>query len=87
MVCADEKILEVEGKEEVVTIGTLYKDMKLKPSIMDTYSKDRGLRHSADLIDFCSDADSLILEDEGGRMKITGACLPGTRTFTQSIST
>ena len=38
------KILEVgalpEG-QEVVAIGTLYKDMKLKPSIMDEYAKDK----------------------------------------------
>jgi len=38
------KILEVgdlpEG-QETVAVGTIYKDMKLKPSIMDEYTKDR----------------------------------------------
>jgi len=28
----------------VVVIGTLYKDMKLKPSILDEYSKDPALK-------------------------------------------
>ena len=78
----DEKILEVEGKEEVVTIGTLFKDMKLKPSIMDEYSKDRGLKLNSEAVDFCSDGDYLILEDDGGRMKITGQCLPALELVT-----
>lgn len=36
------KILEVGAQEEgleVCVVGTLYKDMKLKPSILDEYTK------------------------------------------------
>ncbi len=38
------KILEVgdsEEGQEVAAIGTLFKDMKLKPTIMDEYAKAR----------------------------------------------
>ena len=42
------KVLEVgdlpEG-QEVVVVGTAYKEMKLKPSIMDEYAKDRWVNH------------------------------------------
>ncbi|GAX80094.1 hypothetical protein CEUSTIGMA_g7532.t1 [Chlamydomonas eustigma] len=74
------KILEIgslpEG-HEVAAIGTLFKDMKLKPSIMDEYTKDRGMKHALGAgCNFCSDSDGLVLEDEGGRMSLKGTCLP-----------
>jgi len=33
------KILELQENQEVAVIGTLYKEMKLKPSILDEYNK------------------------------------------------
>ena len=42
--CAVVRILDVpEDGSEVAVVGTLYKDMKLKPSILDEYAKDRAL--------------------------------------------
>mmetsp|Transcript_34598 Transcript_34598/g.87513 ORF Transcript_34598/g.87513 Transcript_34598/m.87513 type:complete len:484 (-) Transcript_34598:388-1839(-) len=67
------KILEVGAQEEgleVCVVGTLYKDMKLKPSILDEYTKDRGLSAALGATSFCSDDDSLVLEDEGARMAL-----------------
>lgn len=37
------RVLEVPEEGEVAIMGTLYKDMKLKPSILDEYVKDRAL--------------------------------------------
>lgn len=37
------RILDVPEEGEVAVVGTLYKDMKLKPSILDEYVKDRSL--------------------------------------------
>ena len=37
------RILGVPEEGEVAVVGTLYKEMKLKPSILDEYLKDRGL--------------------------------------------
>eukprot|EP00798_Chlamydomonas_sp_ICE-L_P023274 gene23274-30504_t len=71
------KILDVGAIEdkEVIAFGTLYKEMKLKPSIMDEYTKDRGVAQMLSGTNFCSDTDHLVLEDEGGRMIIRGDCL------------
>lgn len=66
------KILNVGEDAEVGVIGTLYKDMKLKPSILDEYSKDRGLKQALGGTNFTADTDSLILEDEGARMVLRG---------------
>ncbi|GLI67880.1 hypothetical protein VaNZ11_012170 [Volvox africanus] len=64
-------ILEVQESMEVAVIGTIYKNMKLKPSILDEYSKDRGLKAALGASNFCSDNDSLVLEDEGARMVLS----------------
>ncbi|GMN55885.1 hypothetical protein TIFTF001_025009 [Ficus carica] len=34
-------VLELEGGKECIVVGTLYKHMKLKPSILDEYSKEK----------------------------------------------
>ncbi|KXZ42854.1 POLD2 protein [Gonium pectorale] len=61
-------ILEVQESREVAVIGTVYKNMKLKPSILDEYTKDRGLKAALGATNFCADDDSVVLEDEGARM-------------------
>jgi DNA polymerase delta subunit 2 len=67
------KILAVGEDREVVVIGTLYKDMKLKPTILDEYAKDPGLRQALGAgACLCSDSDGLVLEDDGARMSLTG---------------
>lgn len=33
------KVLDLVEDEEVALVGTIYKDMKLKPSILDEYTK------------------------------------------------
>lgn len=33
-------VLELEEGKECIVVGTLYKQMKLKPSILDEYSKE-----------------------------------------------
>ncbi|GIM14146.1 hypothetical protein Vretimale_17159 [Volvox reticuliferus] len=45
--------------------------MNLKPSILDEYSKDRGLKAALGASNFCSDNDSVVLEDEGARMVLS----------------
>ncbi|EFJ48321.1 hypothetical protein VOLCADRAFT_81183 [Volvox carteri f. nagariensis] len=70
-------ILEVPESKEVAVIGTVYKNMKLKPSILDEYSKDRGLKAALGAANFCSGDDSLVLEDEGARMVLRDVAGPG----------
>ncbi|MEW5307844.1 MAG: hypothetical protein WDW36_010217 [Sanguina aurantia] len=70
------KILDVPEGREVIVIGTVYKEMKLKPTILDEYNKDRGLRAALAGTDFCSESDSIALEDDGARMVVRGPCIP-----------
>jgi DNA polymerase delta subunit 2 len=76
------KILAVEEGEECAVVGTLYKDMKLKPSILDDYSKDALLAASlAGAVpgagafgeNYCGEGDALVLEDDGARMALRPA--------------
>jgi hypothetical protein len=41
---------------------------RLKPSILDEYAKDRGLKAALGAAGFCSDDDCVALEDDGARM-------------------
>ena len=68
------KVLDLKEGEECVIMGTLYKDMKLKPSILDDYVKEAGLGGTSEVksTKFVSDDDSLVLEDEGARVKLVG---------------
>lgn len=62
-----------EGGEDVTIIGTLYKEMKLKPSILDEYVKDRALGAHVGRTRFISSDDRLILEDDGSRISLIGS--------------
>ena len=67
------KVLDLKEGEECVIMGTLYKDMRLKPSILDEYGKDLTLGATVDAKKFVADDDALVLEDEGARVKLVGA--------------
>ncbi|CAK0784791.1 hypothetical protein CVIRNUC_007995 [Coccomyxa viridis] len=66
------KILELPENQEVAVVGTVYKEMKLKPSILSEYNKDRGIETLTGHTAFVSDDDSLVLEDESARMALRG---------------
>lgn len=53
-------------------IGTLYKQMQLKPSILDEYAKERSVAPLVSVHNFMHANDHLILEDESGRVKLVG---------------
>ncbi|KAI5671605.1 hypothetical protein M9H77_11969 [Catharanthus roseus] len=70
-------VLGLEEGKECIIVGTLYKHMKLKPSILDEYSKERSPVPLVQPHNFIHPDDYLILEDESGRVKIRGdAVLP-----------
>mmetsp|Transcript_17021 Transcript_17021/g.50801 ORF Transcript_17021/g.50801 Transcript_17021/m.50801 type:complete len:486 (+) Transcript_17021:287-1744(+) len=63
-----EGILNLPEAKECVVIGTAYKEMKLKPNILDEYVKERGVSTVADSGKLTSADDVMILEDEKARM-------------------
>lgn len=69
-------ILTLPENDEVLVVGTVYKDMKLKPSILDEYVKDRGASQLVGRTKFVGADDTIILEDESARMKLRGEGLP-----------
>ncbi|KAG4913060.1 hypothetical protein AAZX31_19G133600 [Glycine max] len=65
-------VLGLEEGKECVIVGTLYKHMKLKPCILDEYSKERSVVPLVKPHNFIHPDDHLVLEDESGRVKLSG---------------
>lgn len=63
------KVIEIKSETQVCTIGTLYKEMKLKPNILQKLSQDQALG-TEKFRDYMSDDDVLFLEDETGRVRL-----------------
>lgn len=69
------RVLEVPEEGEVVIVGTLYKEGRLKPSILDEYVKDRGVATGLGHKRFTEPDDRVVLEDEGARLGLAGDAL------------
>ncbi|XP_062167164.1 DNA polymerase delta small subunit [Alnus glutinosa] len=68
-------VLELEEGKECVIVGTLYKHMKLKPCVLDEYSKERSAAPLVKPHNFMHPDDKLVLEDDSGRVKLAGSVL------------
>ncbi|XP_050940009.1 DNA polymerase delta small subunit isoform X2 [Cucumis melo] len=68
-------VLGLEEGKECVIVGTVYKHMKLKPTILDEYSKERSAIPLVKPHNFMHPDDHLVLEDESGRVKLSGDVL------------
>ncbi|XP_024003748.1 DNA polymerase delta small subunit isoform X1 [Eutrema salsugineum] len=69
------KVLGLEEGKECIIVGTLFKHMKLKPCVLDEYSKERSVTPLVKPHNFMHPDDNLILEDESGRVKLGGSAL------------
>ncbi|ONL93235.1 DNA polymerase delta small subunit [Zea mays] len=69
-------VLGLEEGKDCIIVGTLYKHMKLKPSILDEYAKERSAIPLVKPHNFMHPDDHLILEDESGRVTLAGAIPP-----------
>nr|AIZ68192.1 DNA polymerase delta small subunit isoform X2 [Albuca bracteata] len=65
-------VLGLEAGKECIIVGTIYKHMKLKPSVLDEYSKERSAVPLVRPHNFMHPDDHLTLEDESGRVKLSG---------------
>ena len=69
------RILDIKDSKsaEVVVCGILFKNMKLKPQVLDKYlskkASEKELQMNKNRV---SDDDSIFLEDEGTRIQLTG---------------
>ncbi len=77
------RVLDVPEGKVVCIIGTLFKEMAMKPSILDEYTKDVGAHVGGTR--FAQAGDVLVLEDEGGRVSLVGDALDVGRMVTGVI--
>ncbi|CAJ1908814.1 unnamed protein product [Sphenostylis stenocarpa] len=75
-------VLGLEESKECVIVGTLYKHMKLKPCILDEYSKQKSVVPLVQPRNFVHSDDYLVLEDESGRVKLNGNIIPPSEYVT-----
>ncbi|KAF9362854.1 DNA polymerase delta subunit 2 [Mortierella sp. NVP85] len=68
-----EKVLDVQQREISYLVGTVYLDMKLKPNILNEITKDHWIAAQPERPKYTDDDDSVYLEDESGRVRLTGS--------------
>ena len=70
------KTLDAEPGSAAVIIGTVYKDMKRKPNILADMERDlfedRPEAEDGTSNKYCGEGDRLMIEDESGRIALTG---------------
>ncbi|KAH9946304.1 DNA polymerase alpha/epsilon subunit B-domain-containing protein [Epithele typhae] len=76
------RVLDVERGELCFVIGTVYMEMPLKPNVLDDIARDRSIPAPPPKEKFHSDKDSVMLEDESGRI-----CLVGNRILSTCLVT
>lgn len=69
------QLIDVRAGERCWVVGTLFKDTPLRPSALDEYAVERGGARAPVRDCYASAADTLTLEDQTGRAKLTGAAL------------
>ncbi|TPX33388.1 DNA-directed DNA polymerase [Synchytrium microbalum] len=65
-----DKVLDVEPNKPNWVMGTLYKDMPLKPNILDEVAADHWVAVPPPREKYTSAKDRLVIEDHSGRLKL-----------------
>jgi DNA polymerase delta subunit 2 len=66
------RIRDLEPGVRSILAATTYKEMRLKPSVIDEIKNDTGvsIKSSVGVPSYASDTDSLMIEDESGRLQL-----------------
>ncbi|TPX40415.1 DNA-directed DNA polymerase [Synchytrium endobioticum] len=65
-----DKVLDVEPNQPSWVLGTLYKDMPLKPNILDEVAADYWVGVPPPREKYTSDKDKVVVEDYSGRLRL-----------------
>ncbi|KAL2880961.1 DNA polymerase delta small subunit Cdc1 [Colletotrichum sp. CLE4] len=81
------RVLDVRQGELCWVTGTVYMDMALKPNILEDVSKDRWISApiSTDRYFSDEDKDTIMLEDDSGRIRLVGDILQSIHLVTGTI--
>ncbi|KAF7965129.1 hypothetical protein HWV62_45531 [Athelia sp. TMB] len=80
-----ERVLEVVKGQLCWVIGTVYMDMRLKPNVLEDIARDRSIPAPPPPANYVSLDDAIMLEDESGRIHLTGDRLAAARLVTGVI--
>eukprot|EP00051_Salpingoeca_urceolata_P020268 m.302657 g.302657 ORF g.302657 m.302657 type:complete len:269 (-) comp19581_c0_seq1:2598-3404(-) len=78
-----DSILEMKRGERCFVLGTVYKDMALKPCILDDIAaREEYEAPPPERSKYCSENDAVFLEDRSGRASLAGDKLPADLVVT-----
>ncbi|KAI9566522.1 DNA polymerase alpha/epsilon subunit B-domain-containing protein [Boletus coccyginus] len=80
-----QRVLDVVKSQLCWILGTVYMDMPLKPNVLEDLGRDHSLPAPQFREKIYSDQDSIMLEDESGRIKLVGQKLRSTHLVTGVI--
>ena len=81
-----ERVLDVRQGELCWVIGTCYMEMPLKPNVLDDIGKEHWIAAPPPRVKYTDgENDQIMLEDESGRLQLTGAFLKGVLLVTGAI--
>ncbi|KAI9101041.1 DNA polymerase alpha/epsilon subunit B-domain-containing protein [Phlyctochytrium arcticum] len=76
------RALDVKPGEICYIAGTIYMDMPLKPNILDEVTREHWVVAPPPRVKYASEEDQVVLEDESGRIKLTGNLLKSLNLVT-----
>ncbi|KAJ8579832.1 hypothetical protein M405DRAFT_802452, partial [Rhizopogon salebrosus TDB-379] len=79
------RVLDVVKSQLCWVIGTVYMDMPLKPNVLEDIGRDHSIPPPPPREKFYCDEDSVMLEDESGRIKLVGDRIAAERLVTGVI--
>ncbi|KAL1616362.1 DNA polymerase delta small subunit Cdc1 [Diplodia seriata] len=82
-----DRVLDVRQGELCWVVGTVYMEMPLKPKVLDDISKEHWISAPPPREKYISPdvKREIMLEDESGRLRMTGRCLEETMLVTGAI--
>ena len=81
-----DRVLDVRQGELCWVIGTCFMEMPLKPNVLDDIGKEHWIAAPPPRVKYTDqDKDQVMLEDESGRLRLTGQFLTGLLLVTGAI--
>ena len=81
-----DRVLDVRQGELCWVVGTCYMEMPLKPNVLDDIGKEHWIAAPPPRVKYTDEErDEVMLEDESGRLRLTGGLLRGMMLVTGAI--